>query len=155
MPYIRQKLLASLLPASGFVLCLAMAARADTVQTLPIDTTEQVQGIEAACTGVGDREENEARWKSFPVKMETVGGYGQWLGNEQITLHGHDGVRLLRVRCSGPWVLMGLRPGSYTATIRVPDAPARHVRFIAPREGQRDVIVRFSGLRSGEQATGS
>lgn len=155
MSYLRQKLLASLLPASGFMLCLAMAARADTVQTLPGDATEQVQGIRAACTGVGDREESEARWKNFPVKLEAVGGYGQWLGSEQITLHGHDGARLLRVRCAGPWVLMGLQPGHYTATITVPDAPAKHVKFTAPREGQRDIIVRFSDLKSGEQATGS
>lgn len=149
MSLAKQRILASLLPVSGFMLCFGMAAQAQMPQTLPVDQPQQVNGIQAACTGVGDREENEARWGSYPVKLEMVGGYGQWLGNEDITIHGQG--QDVSVNCAGPWVLMGLEPGYYHATINVPDASPKHISFSVPRHGQRDVIVRFRDLNTGRE----
>lgn len=151
MSYTSQRVLACLLPASGFLLCFGLAAQAQTAQPLPVDRPAQVNGIKAACTGIGNGEENEARWSHYPVKLEMVGGYGQWLGDENVTLTG--GRTDVSVHCSGPWVLMGLQPGHYRATITVPNAPPKDVAFTVPREGQRDVIVRFHDRMSGQEKT--
>lgn len=150
MTYTQERILAALLPASAFLLCFGMAAYAQPPLTLPIDRTEQVDGIATACTGIGDREERESRWHNFPVKLETVGGYGQWLGDQVVSVHGTG--ETVRVHCDAPWLLMGLKPGRYEATVRVPDAAPRQVSFTVPRRGQRDVIVRFPRLTNGEES---
>lgn len=154
MSVMKQRILAAMLPVSAFALCFGMAAQAQTPQRLPVDRPSQIDGIKAACTGIGDREENEARWSSYPVKIETVGNYGQWLGDQDVTVQGRG--RNIAVHCAGPWLLMGLQPGRYEATVAVPDSAPRHVNFSVPREGQSDVVVRFTDRASGrEQANGT
>ena len=151
MSHMKQRVLAALLPASAFVLCFGLAAQAQTTQRIPVDQPTQVDGIRTACTGIGDREENEGRWSSYPLKLETVGGYGQWLGDQDVTVHGHG--QDVSVHCSGPWLMMGLEPGRYEATVTVPDAAPKQIHFTVPREGQRDVIVRFHGRMMGRETT--
>jgi hypothetical protein len=153
MSEFKQRILAALLPASALVLTLGLAARADTVRDLSMDRTADVMGVNVACTGVGQGEEHEARWQSYPVKLEAVGGYGQYLANEQLTVSKPDGAQVLRVKCDAPWVLMQLEPGRYRATMSVANAPARNVDFTVPRAGQRDVVVRFPGLMAGHEQT--
>jgi len=125
----QQRFLAALLPASAFLLCFGMAAQAQNTERLPVDRPTQVDGIKAACTGIGNGEEEETRWTGYPFKLETVGGYGQWLGDQDVTVHGNGTD--ISVHCAGPWLLMGLQPGRYEATVA-------------------DVIVRFH-----EKTTGS
>ena len=151
MSLLKQRILAALLPASAFVLCMGMAAQAQTPQPLPIDQPTQVDGVRAACTGIGDREENEGRWSSYPLKLETVGGYGQWLGDQDVTVRGRG--EDVNVHCSGPWVVMDLQPGRYDATVTVPDATPKQIRFTVPKAGQRDVIVRFHSRMNGREET--
>ncbi len=149
MSYTKQRILAALLPISGFALCFGMAASAQTAETLPVDQPQNVDGVQTACTGIGDREENETRWNNYPVKLEAVGGYGQWLGDQDVTVRGkgHD----VQVHCSGPWLLMGLEPGSYRATVAVPNAEPKHVTFTVPKQGHREVIVRFKDKMEGKE----
>jgi hypothetical protein len=141
------------LPVSAFALCFGMAAQAADVLNLPVDHPVQISGVETACTGIGNREEHEARWSDYSVKLETVGGYGQWLGNENVTLRAPGGAQVLRVHCSAPWVMMELKPGRYDATVRIPNAPPHETSFTVPASGQRDVIVRFTGRMAGRETT--
>jgi hypothetical protein len=149
MSYTRQRLLASLLPLSGLALCFGMAARAEPPRSLPVDQPTQVDGVRAACTGIGNREENESRWSSFPIKLESVGGYGQWLGNQDVTVQGQGTD--ISVHCAGPWVLFDLKPGRYSATVSPPNAAPKHVDFRVPASGQHEVIVRFKDLTRGQE----
>jgi hypothetical protein len=153
MTYTRQRLLAALLPISGLILCFGMAARAETPRSLAIDQPAQVDGVRVACTGIGDYEEQEARWNNYPVKLETVGGYGQWLGDQDVTIHGNG--QNVSVHCDAPWVVVALRPGRYDATLSIPNAEPKHVAFSVPRSGQRDVIVRFQNRMSGKEHASS
>jgi hypothetical protein len=147
--YTKQKFLASLLPVSGFLLCFGMAAQAQSPLVLPVDEPMRVDGIEAACTGIGDGEQHEARWRQYPLKIETVGGYGQWLGDEDVTFKGKG--RDVSVHCDGPWVLIDLPSGNYDATISVPDTSPRHLSVHVPSSGQREVIVRFRDASDGAE----
>ena len=144
----RKNFLAACLPASVFALCFGMAAQAQDAGSLPIDQPTQVKGVETACTGIGNREENEARWRNYPAKLEVVGDHGQWLADETVSVDGNG--QALQVNCEAPWVLMRLEPGRYHATVRIPDAAPKHISFTVPQEGQRDVIVRFP---TGEQSS--
>ena len=147
----RERIVATLFPASIFVLCFGMAAASAAVHNLPVDRSTSVMGVKIACTGIGRREENETRWRYYPVKLEAVGGYGQHLEDEEITLQSPNHAEPLHIKCNAPWVLMRLEPGRYQATVSLPNAPAQQVSFAVPREGQLDVIVQFPGLMTGQE----
>lgn len=149
MSITKQRILASLLPVSGFVLCFGMAAAQQMPQPLPVDQPQQVDGVKTACTGIGNDSESDTRWSGYPIKLETVGAYGQWLGDADVTVSGQG--QDVSVNCAGPWVLMDLQPGRYRATVTVPDAPPKHISFSVPREGQREVIVRFPNHDTGQE----
>lgn len=137
------------LTAYSLACALTTPARAVPIESLPIDKPMMVSNIEFACTGVGDREQHDVRWNKYPVKLEAVGGYGQYLGREELTLNGVDGAAPIRVKCEAPWVLMRLRPGHYSASIEVPGAIEKHVVFAVPAKGQRGIVVRFPSKTAG------
>jgi hypothetical protein len=134
-------------------LCIGLAMESAQAQSIPVDRPTNVSGVTVACTGIGNREESEARWSNYPLKLQAVGGYGQYLGNQDVTLRGNDGSEIANVNCVGPWVLMRVQPGRYQATVTVPNAPSKDVNFTVPANGQRDVIVRFPGLMNGKEST--
>jgi len=140
-----------MLTACSLTCALAMPAKGVSIDTLPIDRPMTVSNVEFACTGVGDREQHDARWDRYPVKLEAVGGYGQYLAGEEVTLGGADGAASIHVRCGAPWVLMRLAPGRYAATVGVPGANTKHVAFTVPVEGQRRIIVRFPSKTAGRE----
>jgi hypothetical protein len=77
------------------------------------------------------------------------------LADEEITLQSRDHAEPLHIKCDAPWVMMRLEPGQYHATVSLPNAPAKQVSFIVPREGQHDVIVRFPNRMAGREQTPS
>ena len=134
---------------AALALTLALPAQAETARDLPLDRPTHVNDLQVACTGVGDGAQNKTQWSRYPVKLEAVGGYGQYLADETVTIDGRDGAQMMRVRCDAPWVLMRLDPGHYAATVDVSGASSKHVRFMVPAEGQSEVIVRFPKMMAG------
>lgn len=130
---------------------LADPAFAASVQSLPLDQPQTIDNIRLACTGVGSREQHNPDWKKYAVKLETVGGYGQYLADENISLRGKNSTVLIRAACDAPWLVMQLDPGRYSATVEVAGAASKHVSFTAPARGQRDVIVRFPSKMAGRE----
>jgi hypothetical protein len=109
-----------------------------------------VGGIDVSCTGIGEGARANAPVNRLPVKLEVVGGYGQYLAGETVTLKNANGERMLHTTCDAPWLMMKLPAGRYTAKVSVPGAPAKTVAFNAPRHGgRRSVVVRFSSLMAG------
>ncbi|MGD0193084.1 MAG: hypothetical protein ABSD74_20295 [Rhizomicrobium sp.] len=154
MSIFTQRILAIMLPVSAFALCIGMAgAHAADLSALPIDHPTQVSGVETACTGIGDREEQESRWKAYPVKFEAVGGYGQWLADENVTVRSRGGATDVSVRCNAPWLLMRLKPGRYDVTMQVPNTTAQEKAITVSAHGQRDVIMRFKSYMAGREVS--
>ena len=144
----------SKLVTGALVLCsvsFADPALAASVRNLPIDRPQQIDNIQLACTGVGSREQHNPDWNNYAVKLETVGGYGQYLADERVSLRGRNGTVLADARCGAPWLVMQLDPGRYSATVDVAGATTKHVSFTAPARGQRDVIVRFPSKMEGRE----
>ena len=108
---------------------------------MPIDQETSVNGIQAACTGVGDQQENSARWSAYPVKVVVSGTGHQFFSGETVSITGSDGQQVAQMTCNGPWVLMKLQPGAYHATVNLPGHPTKTVAFNAPASGQREVNV--------------
>jgi hypothetical protein len=125
------------------------SASADPAQSsnggMPIDQETSVNGIQAACTGVGDQQENSARWSQYPVKVVVSGAGHQFFAGETVSVSKSDGTQVAQMTCNAPWVLMKLQPGAYHATVDLPGHPAKTVAFTAPSRGQREVNVVYAG----------
>ncbi|MBS0473252.1 MAG: hypothetical protein JSR60_19435 [Proteobacteria bacterium] len=133
---------------------LALATTGASAERVRMDRARDVDGVRAACAGVGLNDRAKERWDRYPVRFEVVGGYGQYLGGERITVHDRMGERI-SVRCQGPWVLMSLDPGRYHATVEMPRGPAKDIAFRVPQSGQHRVVVRFNDMmRGAERDTG-
>lgn len=141
-----------ILVAGALALTGMGTASADTVKTLTPGKITNVRGVEVNCTGIGEEERARAPQKRLPVKLEMVGGYGQYLAGETIMLANARGETLLQTRCDAPWLLMKLPAGHYTAQISLPGANAQSVAFNAPPKGERSIIVRFPALMAGMPA---
>jgi hypothetical protein len=120
---------------------------------MPIDQETSVNGIQAACTGVGDQQENNARWSQYPVKVVVSGTGHQFFAGETVSVAKSDGTQVAQMTCNAPWVLMKLDPGSYHATVDLPGHPAKTVAFTAPSRGQREVNVVYAGSQEASDQT--
>lgn len=120
---------------------------------MPIDRETSVNGIPAACTGVGDQQENSARWSAYPVKVVVSGTGHQFFSGETVSITRGDGRHVAQMTCNGPWVLMKLRPGAYHATVNLPGHPTKTVAFNAPARGQREVNVVYNGAQETSDRT--
>jgi hypothetical protein len=118
---------------------------------LPMDSMTEIHGVNAVCAGVSAADRQRAEWQKYPVKFEFAGGYGQYLGDETLTVTGKRGREVVNVQCEGPWVMMNLTPGRYSARADVPGALAKSVSFTVPRHGQKQIVLRFASKKSGEE----
>ena len=136
--------------AGLLALAAASSAQASPAR-LPMDSMTEVHGVNAMCTGTGQGDRARAQWQKYPVKFEFVGGYGQYLGDETLSVTGNKGREVVNVQCEGPWVLMDLTPGHYRAHADVLGSPAKSVSFDVPKFGQRRIVFRFLSKMAGEE----
>jgi len=125
--------------AAGFI----WPAHADT---LPMDKPVTVNGIETACSGIGDQAKENPLWKTYPVRVEFSNGGAQYLSGAHVTLS-QGGKALTSFDCSGAWVLFkNLKPGTnYTvaATITGQSAGEKSASFTPPASGQKRVVIQY------------
>jgi hypothetical protein len=142
-----------MLGTAAFAQSNGMDPRQSTNGGMPIDQETSINGIQAACTGVGDQQENSARWSAYPVKVVVSGTGGQFFAGETVSITKRDGGQVAQMTCNAPWVLMKLEPGAYHATVDLPGHPAKTVAFTAPARGQREVNVVYAGAKEASDQT--
>lgn len=127
------------------VLALASPALAQPagVVKLPVDRPTTVQGVQVACTGIGQTRD-DPRWLAYPVRVEFSDHLNSYLGAGQLTVLSAK-KPVLSVRCDAPWILLKLPAGAYTVEGRIPGAQAepRGARFQPPAHGQMRVVLQF------------
>ncbi len=137
-------------PAVAFAACVALlgaaaAARADTAVSLPLDTNTTVNGVDVACTGIGQTKDNPV-WRDYPLRLEVSGPRGDYLAGETLTVYRSGRQPLLRVACNAPWVLMRLPPGGeyrFQAGLDQPGTSPHTVAARVPEHGQARVVIVF------------
>ncbi len=130
------------LMSASVALQLAGVAAAEEITRLPADEPVTVNGIELACTGIGDEAQSDRRWKAFPVRLEFAGGNAQYLADVDVSVTNSFGTELFQVRCDSAWVLAKLPPGKYQVKGTFRNL-VKSSNFNAPKSGQARIIVRF------------
>ena len=115
---------------NGMMMNGMMDPRQSTAGGMAIDQETTVNGIPAACTGVGDQQENSARWSAYPVKVVVSGTGHQFFSGETVSITKSDGSQVAQMTCNAPWVLMKLEPGAYHATVSLPGHGAKNHKHI-------------------------
>jgi hypothetical protein len=118
------------------------ATAAEESVSLPADEPTTVNGVELACTGIGDEAQSDPRWKAFPVRLEFAGGNAQYLADVDVSVSDSTGTQLFQVRCDSAWLLAKLSPGKYVVKGSFRNL-VKSSKFTAPKSGQARVIVRF------------
>jgi len=115
-------------------------------ETLPMDTPITVNGIETACSGIGDAPKTDPRWPAYPVRVEFSNGGAQYLSGAHVTLS-QGGKTLTSFDCAGAWVLFkNLKPGAtykVAATITGQPAGEKSATFTPPSSGQKRVVIQY------------
>ena len=137
--------------ASVTFLSATTQAAMPTPQTLLLDKPTSIKNIGLDCMGVGSRDRERSLAKKYSVRLETVGGYGQYLANADITLKDRHDQPLFSVKCDAPWLMIKLDPGRYGASVVVPGAAPRNVWFAASANGLHNVYVRFPHKMAGQE----
>ena len=114
---------------------------------LPLDKPTTVDGIETACTGIGDEAQTNPLWKEYSIRVEFSNGGAQYLSGAHVTLS-QGGKTLTSFDCSGSWVLFkNLKPGAnykIAATItEQPGAGEKSASFVPPSHGQKHVVIQY------------
>ena len=124
---------------------LAVAALASTAalaaEELTNNEAKAIYGIETVCDGSSLNDRNDAKWRSYSLRIEFTGKGGQYLGGQTVNLKGNE--LDVSVTCKGPWTLMKLPAGSYHLSADVPDAGHKEMNVRVPRNGQAVVMVHF------------
>jgi hypothetical protein len=137
-------------PAVAFAACLALVglaatARADTAIQLPLDTNTTVDGVNVACTGIGETRNNPL-WQDYPVRLEFSDARGDYMADETLTVYRSGRQPLLSVSCDAPWVLMRLPPGGdyrVQASLDEPGTSPHTVVVRVPEHGQARFLIVF------------
>ena len=123
--------------AASALACTAALAQ----ETLNNEAPKVIDGVETVCDGITIDNRNDAKWRAYSLRLEFVGKGGQYLGDEKVTVKGHE--LDVAVHCQGPWVLMKLPAGSYQVSADLADAGHKQMTVQVPANGQRSVVVRF------------
>ena len=114
------------------------------VVELPADAPTVVNGVDAACTGIGQTR-NDPRWSDFAVRIEVSDHENAYLADAVISVADARGRPVLSVSCDSPWVLLDLAPGRYVVRAEIPDPNLRprSATIVAPVRGQIRVVLQF------------
>lgn len=125
---------------SIFAAGTAFAAHYDR---LPEDQATTVDGIDVACTGVGDEAISDPKWREYSVRLEFAGGNREYLADLDVAIESQGGEELLAVHCSGPWVLANLEPGKYRVRATYAHDLTKSALITAPEHGQKRIVISF------------
>ena len=132
---------------------LALAATPGSAESLPMDRPIVIDGIATVCTGIGQAEQTDLRWKAYPIRVEFANSGMQYLAGAHVELKDAHGRTLVTLDCAGAWVLFQLPAGQYTVTATLPDypdEPARGASFSPPATGQKRVVLEFPGIKPNQ-----
>lgn len=76
------------------------------------DEEKTYNGVQYACTGVGDAKD-DPKWGNYAVKLMFTTGGRAYVSYVQVKITDGAGKEVLVADCDAPWLVVNLLPGSY------------------------------------------
>jgi hypothetical protein len=96
----------------GFLILILMVAAAP----IHADDEEKLyNGIQFACTGVGDAKD-DPKWGGYATKLMFTTGGRAYVSYVQVKIQDASGKEVFQADCDAPWLVINLLPGSYKVT---------------------------------------
>lgn len=122
-----------------------MLPAAYALPPMPMNAPITIHGVKAVCTGIGANAERDARFTSYPLRIELAGRLGQYLAGADFTIT-RKHKTMLEVHCGGPWLYVKLEPGRYRAAAIREGKTATSLAWVSAKgqaKAQGRVILRF------------
>jgi hypothetical protein len=140
----------------GLMLSSAIASSAladDAAVRVRLDQQTQINGYDVACTGIGEASRQDARWASYPVRIEFARPDKSYQADATVTITTAAGKPVLAAHCNGPWFLVKAPKGVYKVQAQLDGrAKVEGTTFSPPESGQRRVILTFP-MRAAQAAS--
>jgi len=123
-----------------FVLVLGLAwskpLRAD-------DEEKTTQGIQYACTGVGDAKD-DPKWGNYAVKLMFTTAGRAYVSYVNVSIQDSSGKAVFTADCDSPWLVINLQPGTYKVTATAIKKYTKTVSLTVSGGGkQNELAIRF------------
>ncbi len=79
------------------------------------DEEKTLNGIQYACTGVGDAKD-DLKWGNYAVKLMFTTGGRAYVSYVQVKIQDASGKEVFAADCDAPWLVINLLPGTYQVT---------------------------------------
>jgi hypothetical protein len=132
---------------AGLVVALAAPALAGS---MPMDQPVQMNGLDTVCTGIGEAKD-DARWKSYPIRIEFSNGGAQYLAGATIKVS-QGRTAIAEMDCPGAWVLLKGAPGAYRVSASIDGSQSKPVNapFKMGSGGQKRIVLRFRDFQPNQ-----
>lgn len=134
MMRLRQCFFVTLFLVSMFFLA-GTSAHADDEELLYKD-------IKYACTGVAESKE-DPRWAQYPLKLMFTTGGRAYISYVEVKIVDENQKLVFEANCDAPWLVVGLKPGTYQAKVVALKQYTREVSLGISAGKQLALAVRF------------
>jgi len=114
------------------------------------DEEKTYQGIQYACTGVGESKDYP-QWKTYPVKLMFTAGSRAYVADVAVSIQDSSGATIFQANCDTPWLMLRLQPGNYSVSAKASGASTKQIKIQAPGSGQKEYVFRFPSIPSTDQ----
>lgn len=104
--------------------------------------------IKYACTGVGEARQ-DTRWEAYPLKLTFTASGTAYISDVATKIKDEKGTLVFEAKCTTPWLVVDLKPGSYQVEALVVDKYTQQAKFQVKAGVQTSQVIRFPEIKSG------
>ena len=113
------------------------------------DEEKTYNGVQYACTGVGDAKD-DPKWGNYAVKLMFTTAGRAYVSYIQVKIQDSSGKEIFQADCDSPWLVINLLPGSYKVSATAVKKYTKNVTLnVAGTGKQTELAIRFPEI-SGE-----
>lgn len=132
-----------------FKLILLFVLLTSTLTLHADDEEKTYQGVQYACTGVGDAKD-EPKWGLYAAKLMFTTAGRAYVSYVQVVIKDSGGQKVFEADCDSPWLVMNLKPGTYQVTATALKKYTKTVTMTVGAGGkQTELAIRFPEIKGG------
>jgi len=107
------------------------------------DEEKTYQGIQYACTGVGDAKD-DPKWGQYAAKLMFTTAGRAYVSYEKVQIQDASGKEIFVADCDAPWLVINLLPGTYKVTATAVKKYTKSASLKVGSDGKQvELAIRF------------